>query len=111
VKKLGFGGGATFQRPLLENPIFFYKMHFSTLILPLAFFSLCSQKLSIVHVGFFSVFVLFRFWSLDHRVKFFSFFFIFSSPFFIFTFFFLFFPFYFFPLSLLSCCLASLLVI
>jgi hypothetical protein len=80
-------------------------MHFFTLIFPLTFLSLCSQRLSVVRDVFSSVFVLFRFWSLDHRVKFFSFFFIFSSPFFILI---LFFPFCFFPLSLMSCCLASL---
>jgi len=55
-----------------------------------------------VRVVFSSVFVLFRFWSLDHRVKFFSFHFTFfphlSS---LSLLFFFFFPFYFFPLNLL----------
>ncbi len=46
-------------------------------------------------------------WSLDHRVKFFSFHFTFSSPFFTLTLFFFFFPFYFFPFNLMSCYLAS----
>ncbi len=46
-------------------------------------------------------------WSLDHRVKFFSFHFTFSSPFFTLTLFFFFFPFYFFPLNLMSCYFAS----
>jgi hypothetical protein len=40
---------------------------------------------------------------------FFPFYLLSSSPFFIFIFFSFFFPFYFFPLSLLSCCLTSLL--
>ncbi len=50
-------------------------------------------------------------WSLDHRVKFFSFHFTFFVTFphshSFFSFFSFFFPFYFFPLNLLSCCLAS----
>jgi hypothetical protein len=29
VKKLGLGGSATFQWSFLENPKFFYKIHFS----------------------------------------------------------------------------------
>jgi hypothetical protein len=62
-----------------------------------------------VHVVFSNVFVLFKFWSLNHRVRKFSFFFTFfphvSSFLLLFSFFF---PFYFFPLSFLFCCLALL---
>ncbi len=101
-----FYGGAAFQWPLPKNPNFFNKMHFSFLVFPLVFFSLCSQRLGIVHVVFSNVFMLLcKFQSLDHRIKFFSFlfifFFTFPHPNFLP-------PFYFFPLSLLSCCLASL---
>ncbi len=75
-----------FQKTL----ICFNKMHFPTLVLPLAFFQLCSQRLGVVCVVFFSVFVLFRFWSLDHRVKIFSFLFNFFPHLFAFFFFILF---------------------
>ncbi len=44
MKKLGLSGGVTFQRPLPENPNFFNKMHFFTLVLQLAFFSLVFTK-------------------------------------------------------------------
>ncbi len=39
MKKLGLGGGLIFQWPLLENLNSFYKMHFFSLDLLLAFFS------------------------------------------------------------------------
>jgi len=86
--------------------IYFIKCTFFTLVFPLAFFSLvCSQSLGVVHVVFSSVFALFRFWSLDHKVKIFSFLFTFFLTFPHFHFFiFIFFPFCFFLLSLLSCC-------
>jgi hypothetical protein len=48
MKNFGLGGGATFQRPFPKYPNFFYKIHFSTLVFPLAFFHLCSQRLGIV---------------------------------------------------------------
>jgi hypothetical protein len=48
VKNLGLGGSAAFQWPLSENPNFFYGMHFPTLLLPLAFFHLCLEKLGVV---------------------------------------------------------------
>jgi hypothetical protein len=48
MKNLELVGGTAFQWSLLENPNFFYEMHFSALVLPLAFFHLCSEMLGIV---------------------------------------------------------------
>jgi hypothetical protein len=64
-----------------QNLNFFNKMHFSTVVFPLAFFHLCSQRLGVL-VGHSNLycFVLFRFWNLDlnHRFYFFPFSLIFS---------------------------------
>lgn len=59
-------------------------------------------------VAFFNVFVLSRFWSLDHRVKFFSFIFTFFLTFLHFQFFFSFLLLSFEPFVLLSCFSTSL---
>jgi len=92
--------------PIPKNPNFSYKMHFFTLVLLLAFFHLCSQKLGFVCVVFFNVLCCLDFGvlSLDHRNQIFFFLFIFFLAFPLSLFFFFSFPFVFFPLSLLSCC-------
>ncbi len=93
MKKLGLSGGVTFQRPLPENPKFVYKMHFSTLVLQLAFFSLVFTKVGhCVCVLFSNVLCCLDFGVWIIELKFSPFFLLFSSPFLTLTFFFLFFP-------------------
>jgi hypothetical protein len=58
VKKLGLGGGTTFQQPLLKNSNFFHKMNFFTLDFHLMSFFVCSQRWGVMHVVFSNVFVL-----------------------------------------------------
>jgi hypothetical protein len=81
-------------------------MHFSPLVLPLAFFSLVFTKVGRYVCCVLKCFCVVRFWSLDHRVQFFFLYLYIFPHLFSLSFFF---PFYFFLLSLLSCCLASLL--
>ncbi len=87
-----------------KNLNLFFKMHFSILVLPLAFFHLCSQRLGIMCVVLYSVLCCLDFeiqiWIIKLICFLSLYFFLFSSPF-TFSHFHFFFPFYFFPLLLI----------
>ncbi len=113
MKKLELNGGVTFQWPLLENLSLFYKRHFCTLVLAIAFFHMCSQRLGVVCVVFYSVLCCLDFvvwvWIIQLNFFPFSLFIYYSSPFtfFHFHFFLYFFSFAFYFVVSLSFCCAS----